>query len=70
LRTLGGKIGRWWLLLIGMALFSAGIFNTNAITDDIQSTANTLHTLSGAIVIFTFPIAASLTVRSLTRNQE
>lgn len=70
LRTIGGKIGRWWLALIGAALFGAGIFVTNAITDTTMSTANTLHTLCGAIVILTFPIASSLVVRSLLHNSE
>jgi hypothetical protein len=70
LRTTGGKIGRWWLLFIGIALFGAGIFKTNAITDPPTSTAHNLHTLCGAIVILTFPIAASLVAGSLARNQE
>src|SRR5687767_5053569 len=34
LHTVSGAIGRWWLLLIGVALFGAGIFITNAITDN------------------------------------
>lgn len=69
-RTIGGMLGRWWLLLIGVALFGAGIFKTNAITDTTTSTANSLHTLCGAFVILTFPIAASLVAGSLARNQE
>ncbi len=70
LRTIGGKIGYAWLVLIGIALFGAGIFVTNAITDTTPSTANTLHTLCGAFVIMTFPIASSLIVGSLARNEE
>ena len=70
LRTIGGKIGYVWLVLIGVALFGAGIFVTNAITDTTPSTANTLHTLCGAFVILTFPIASSLVVGSLRRNEE
>lgn len=70
LRTFGGRIGRGWFLLLGAALFGAGIFITSAITDTMPSTANTLHTVCGAIVILTFPIAASLVARSLTRNLE
>ena len=69
-RTIPGKIGQWWLVLIGVALFGAGIFITNAITDTTPNTANTLHALCGAFVIFTFPIAASLVAGSLARNQE
>ena len=70
LRTIGGTIGYIWLLLIGIALFGAGIFVTNPITDTTVSTANTLHTLCGAFVILTFPIASSLVVGSLARNEK
>jgi hypothetical protein len=70
LRTIPGMIGRWWLLLIVVALFGAGIFKTNAITDATPNMANSLHTLCGAFVIMTFPIAASLVAGSLARNQE
>ena len=70
LRTMGGKVGYVWLVLIGIALFGAGIFATNAITDTTPSTANSLHTLCGAFVILTFPIASSLVVGSLRRNEE
>ena len=70
LRGVGGIIGRWWLVLIGVALFGAGIFITNAITDTTPSTANTLHGLCGAIVIFFFPLATSLVAGSLARNQD
>ena len=70
LRTMGGKVGYVWLVLIGIALFGAGIFATNAITDTTPSTANSLHTLCGAFVIMTFPIASSLVVGSLARNEK
>jgi Protein of unknown function (DUF998) len=66
--SLGGIIGRWWFILITLALFGAGIFKTNAMTDNTPSTANTLHTLSGAIVILTFPIAATLLRNGLLLN--
>ncbi len=69
LRTIGGKFGYVWLVLIGIALFGAGIFVTNAITDPTPGTANTLHTLCGAFVIMTFPIASSFIVGSLARNE-
>src|ERR1044071_6255631 len=32
--SLSGLIGRWWFALIALALIGAGIFKTNAITDD------------------------------------
>lgn len=69
LRNVVGKIGRWWLLVISVALFRAGIFKTNATTDPPTSTANNLHTLCGEIVILTFPITATLVAGSLARNQ-
>ena len=68
LPTISGKVGYVWLGLIGVALFGAGIFVTNAITDTTPSTANSLHTLCGAFVILTFPIASLLVVASLRRN--
>lgn len=68
LQTLGGKVGRWWLVVIGVAMMAAGVFKTNAITDNTVSLDNTLHTLAGAIVIITFPVAATLVARSLLHN--
>lgn len=70
LQTIGGKLGYLWLLLIGIALFGAGIFITNPITDTTTSTTNTLHILCGAFLILTFPIASSLVVGSLARKEE
>lgn len=70
LRSVGGWIGRLWLLVIGLALFGAGIFITNASGDTTPSTANILHGLCGAIVIFSFPIATTIVAGSLARNPE
>ena len=63
-----GMISRWWFVLIVIALFGAGIFKTDPITDDTNSLANTIHKLCGTIVILTFPIAASLAGNSLRHN--
>ncbi len=68
LQPISGAISRWWFVLIVFALFGAGIFKTNPITDRTPNPVNTVHTICGAIVILTFPIAASLTVRSLLYN--
>ena len=68
LQTLWGKVGRWWLVVIAVAMMLAGVFRTNAITDNTVSLDNTIHTLCGAIVIMTFPVAASLIARSLLGN--
>ena len=68
LTSIGGIIGRWWFALIVVALIGAGIFKTNAITDDSTNLANTLHALCGAIVILTFPIAATLVEKSLLQH--
>ena len=68
LQSLSGTISRGWLVLIAIAQFGAGIFKTNPITDNTPNPANTLHALCGAIVILTFPIAATLAVRSLLHS--
>ena len=68
LTSFGGTVGRWWFILISVALFGAGIFRTNAITDDTPNPINTLHALCGAIVILTFPIAAILIRNGLLHN--
>jgi len=63
------SISRWWFVLIMLALFGAGIFKTNPITDNTPNWVNTMHSLCGAIVILTFPIAATLAVSSLLHHQ-
>ena len=68
LESMGGLIGRWWFVVIGLALIGAGIFKTNAITDESTNLPNTLHALCGVLVILTFPIAATLTQQSLLQN--
>ena len=68
LRSGAGTIGRGWLILIVIALWGAGIFKTNPITETVPNTVNTIHTLCGAIVILTFPVAATLLVTSLIQN--
>jgi hypothetical protein len=68
LQPVSGTISRWWFVLIGFALFGAGIFKTNPITEHTPNRVNTIHTLCGALVILTFPIAATLAVNSLLRN--
>lgn len=67
LHTTVGRIGRWWLAAVAAALAGAALWKTNAITDPTPRTANELHRLCGAIVILTFPIAASLVLRGLRR---
>jgi hypothetical protein len=68
LNSPGGIIGRWWFVLIVLALFGAGIFKTDPITEITNNPVNTLHTLCGAIVILTFPTAATLVKNSLLQN--
>jgi hypothetical protein len=67
-QTSGGVIGRWWLLVIVIFLFGAGIFKTDPITEQTNSLVNKVHSLCGTVVILTFPIAATLTANSLMRN--
>src|SRR5450759_4468853 len=68
LLPISGTISRWWFVLIVIALFGAGIFKTEPITDYTHRLVNTIHKLCGRIVILTFPIAATLAVRSLLYN--
>lgn len=68
LQPISGMISRWWFVLIVIALVGAGIFKTNPITENTPNPVNTIHTICGAIVILTFPIAATLAVRSLLHN--
>jgi hypothetical membrane protein len=63
--TRRGLIGRWWFVVMGIALFGAGIFYPYP-TPNI---ASYLHGLCGAIVIATFPIAATLYSSSLAHSQ-
>ena len=68
LQPISGTISRWWFIFIVIALFGAGIFKTDPITDNTRSLVNTIHKICGTIVILTFPIAATLAVRSLLHN--
>ena len=68
LRFLSGTLSRAWLILIVVALFGAGIFKTDPITDLTRSLANTLHTIFGALTILTFPFAATVTIHSLLEH--
>ncbi|MBS1508290.1 MAG: DUF998 domain-containing protein [Bacteroidetes bacterium] len=65
----GGKIGKWWLLIISIALFGAGIFIPQPITDIVRGTTDKLHGLCGAIMIFTLPIASTIIAFNLTKQQ-
>ena len=66
--TAGGIIGWVLFIIIMLALVGAGYFKTNAITDNSTSRDNTIHTLCGAIVILTFPIASTLVANALLRS--
>lgn len=63
-----GWISRGWLALISTALVGAGIFVTDP-TDSSESTwTGKLHGVCGAFVIFTFPLAGTLTAVSLAQS--
>ena len=68
LQPTSGTISRGWFVLIVTALFGAGIFKTNPITDNTPNLVNTIHTICGAFVILTFPVAATLEVHSLLHD--
>jgi len=66
--ALGGRIGRLasgWFGLLGLALVGAGAFLTYPITAPRVDLPSGLHNLCGAIVILTFPVAATLAARRL-----
>ena len=68
MRTTSGRIGRWWLGLIGVAMIGAGVFRTTASDDPNITTAAILHLAFAAIVVLTFPLAASLVAGTLARH--
>jgi hypothetical protein len=49
-----------WLSILVVALFGAGIFKTDPIIEATKSISNKLHTISGSLVILTFPILATI----------
>jgi len=49
-----------WLTILVLALFGAGIFKTDPITETKKSIVNTIHTVCGSVVILTFPILATI----------
>lgn len=66
LRTKGGHIGRWWLVLIGIAYIGAGIFTP----DPASIVESRLHGIFGIIVIFTSPVMFTLLWRSIVRHEQ
>lgn len=70
LRTLGGWIGRIWLVLLTLAFIGAGVFISQDINAAQTTLSEDLHNLCGLFVILTFPIAASLVAGSLGRSLE
>jgi hypothetical protein len=70
LRGLAGWLSRLGLVGIGLALIGAGIFITNASSDPTPHTANLIHGICGAFVIFFFPFVASFAAVSLSRSPE
>jgi hypothetical protein len=66
LRTKGGHLGRWWLLLIGIAYIGAGIFTP----DPASFIESVLHGMFGIIVIFSSPVVFTLLMRSITRHEQ
>jgi hypothetical protein len=65
LRTRGGRLGWWGLLVIGAAFFTAGVF------PPVQKPViiGYLHGMSGLVAIFGSPIAFTLVDRSLASSE-
>jgi hypothetical protein len=68
LETRGGNIGKWWLLIISIALFGAGIFAPQPITDEVRGTIDKVHSVCGAIMIFTLPFASTIIAVHLSKQ--
>jgi hypothetical protein len=66
--SIPGTVSIWWFALIVLALFGAGIFKTDPITNDTKSLVNTIHKICGTVVILTFPIAATLATIGLLHD--
>src|SRR3712207_4189792 len=71
IRTTGGKIGLFFLLVVAAGMTIGGIFTADPITasQDELTTHGTLHGVGGMLGIPTFPIAATLISRSLAANR-
>lgn len=59
---------RAWLATLALAVFGAGIFVTQPITDVVRGRVDQLHAVCGALMIFTFPAAASFVARGLPQD--
>lgn len=70
LETTAGKIGRWLLGVVGIAMIASGVFTTTASTDPNITTEAVVHALSAGVVVLTLPVAASLVARGLTRHED
>jgi hypothetical protein len=68
LNTISGRIGKWWLLIISIALFGAGLFRPQPITDTTRGTIDAIHSICGVLMIFTFPMVSILISKSLSKS--
>lgn len=66
IKTKSGLIGRWWFLIIFIALIGAGVFYPYT-TPNI---ASNIHTICGLIVVFSFPVAATFYSYGLAQRGE
>ena len=64
----GGAISRWLFLVIVLSLIGVGVFKAESLNQRNQNLYDQLESLCGAIVVFAFPLAASLAVSSLVTN--
>jgi hypothetical protein len=69
-RTRAGRVGRFVLLAVSLALFGAGLFAQDPVATqpDERTVQGTLHAIASMIGIPGIPIAAVLIGRSLTRH--
>jgi Protein of unknown function (DUF998) len=65
IQTRGGRVGMWWLALVGVGYIGAGIFAPNP----ASIVESRVHGLSGLVVILSSPIVFTLLARTLIRNR-
>ena len=70
LQSTKGVLGKWWLIVLGLALFGAGTFVTQPLTHPPSTMGHFLHAAFSAIHLFTFPLTTMLITASLISQEK
>ncbi len=68
LQAFSGFMGKWGLLVLGIAVIGAGFFAPLPITTTIRTTTDRIHGACGGILIFTFPLLAPFASYAITKQ--